>query len=263
MKYRKIEPALWTDEKFKTLSQNAQYLFFYLLTCPHSNSLGLFALPKYYILGDTKLLPEQLPKLFAELFREQLIEYDEKTGVIWVINFLKHNPIENPNQAKYAMTCVASLPKNPYSARVAEQLPEQYHKQLVELLRKQYREPLSIEHLTKIKIKTLPQAEAEPASLEGAFDSFWILYPKKVDKLAARKAWRQIKIPENLDAILAGVKVYALAIKNESLKHVKNPATWLNGECWKNEINPDDYKNKPEMRSPFGNETDGWINHDQ
>lgn len=146
MKYRKIETELWGDEKFRNLSKDAQYLFFYLLTSPHSNSLGIFKLPQFYVAGDTKLLPERLPELFAELFAIQLVEYDEKTSVVWIKNFLRHNPIQNQNQAKYAEKCIKNTPKNPYSVMVSKLLPKPFHKRLAELLRERFREPWSIEH---------------------------------------------------------------------------------------------------------------------
>jgi hypothetical protein len=67
------------------------------------------------------------------------------------------------------------------------------------------------------------------------FDSFWSLYPKKVAKADARKAWAQTKdIRPELTNLLNAVKA---ACKTESWMKsggafIPYPATWLRGERW-------------------------------
>ena len=67
------------------------------------------------------------------------------------------------------------------------------------------------------------------------FDTFWALYPKKVAKADARKAWAQTKdIRPELTNLLAAITA---ACKTESWMKsggafIPYPATWLRGERW-------------------------------
>jgi len=67
------------------------------------------------------------------------------------------------------------------------------------------------------------------------FDTFWALYPKKVAKADARKAWLQTKdIRPELTNLLTAITA---ACKTESWMKaggafIPYPATWLRGERW-------------------------------
>ena len=67
------------------------------------------------------------------------------------------------------------------------------------------------------------------------FDTFWALYPKKVAKADARKAWAQTKdIRPELTNLLTAI---TSACKTESWMKsggafIPYPATWLRGERW-------------------------------
>jgi hypothetical protein len=67
------------------------------------------------------------------------------------------------------------------------------------------------------------------------FDQFWALYPKKVAKADARKAWLQTKdIRPELTNLLSAI---TSACKTESWMKsggafIPYPATWLRGERW-------------------------------
>ncbi|MFA7180831.1 MAG: hypothetical protein WC077_06750, partial [Bacteroidales bacterium] len=48
---------------------------------------------------DLKWSRQRLAKPFNTLLRMGLVKYCDKTSVILIPNFLKHNPIQNKNQA--------------------------------------------------------------------------------------------------------------------------------------------------------------------
>ncbi len=112
MRYQKIESHIWFDEKFTGLSHSAQLLFLYVLTSPHGNLAGIYVLKKGYACDDMKTLPEDFEKDLEELSSKELIRYDKATQVIWIKNFLKHNPLENRNQKISAIRRISSLPKS-------------------------------------------------------------------------------------------------------------------------------------------------------
>jgi hypothetical protein len=131
MRYQKIESKIWHDEKFISLTPMQQRLFFYVLTCPHNNLTGLFVLKPGYACEDLKYLPKDFEKDLKKLIEKGLIEYDFENSVLLIINFLKHNPITNPNQKKAVAAQLVALPKSLLIKRFLEINPT-----LVEVLPK-------------------------------------------------------------------------------------------------------------------------------
>ena len=48
-----------------------------------------------------------------QLMTKNLVQYDAKTSLVCIPNFLKYNPIRNPNQMKAALRQLEELPKSP------------------------------------------------------------------------------------------------------------------------------------------------------
>jgi hypothetical protein len=113
MRYQKIESKIWNDEKFIKLAPMEQRLFFYILTSPHGNIIGLYVLKEGYACEDLKCLPKDFRKELKILIESGLIKYDHDVTVVWIKNFLKHNPITNPNQVIAAKKILSELPKTP------------------------------------------------------------------------------------------------------------------------------------------------------
>jgi hypothetical protein len=129
-RYVKIATRIWNDETIRSLEhEKSKWLFLYLLTCPHSNMIGLFVVPKLYICHDLEWTMEQLDEPFAELLDEGLIKYDDAVSVVLIPKFLKYNTIENPNQAKAGIKRLHELPQTPLIQEL-KQLAEQFSKHL-------------------------------------------------------------------------------------------------------------------------------------
>jgi hypothetical protein len=76
--------------------------------------------------------------------------------------------------------------------------------------------------------------------IEEAFGRFWAAYPRRVAKLAARKAFAAaIKQGADPEAVIAGATRYAAERANQPPRYTKHPATWLNGGCHEDEAAPD------------------------
>lgn len=141
MRYQALWSKAWIDERFSGLSDAAKLLFLYIMSSPHSNSIGLFLLPKKYIECDLNWDGKRLAEPFAELLRERLILYDEPTRLILVVNHLKYNPIQNENQSKAAVNIVNSLPRIPIEfSGILERLAKPFHKPLRERLQERLQE---------------------------------------------------------------------------------------------------------------------------
>jgi hypothetical protein len=73
-------------------------------------------------------------------------------------------------------------------------------------------------------------------NLDAAFARFWAVYPKRVAKEAARKAFaKAVEGVGNADILIAGAQRYAAERQGEPPRYTKHPATWLNGGCWEDE----------------------------
>lgn len=75
--------------------------------------------------------------------------------------------------------------------------------------------------------------------LEEEFSEFWIHYPRKVEKLAAVKAFRKALEVTTAQKILEGVIRLANDPNLPPKQFIPHPSTWLNGGGWDNEPYPE------------------------
>jgi len=80
-----------------------------------------------------------------------------------------------------------------------------------------------------VKQETIEQETIEQYS----FDDFWDLYNKKIDRYKCLSKWNKIKDIDK-SKILKHIPEY---LKSQpETKYRKNPLTYLNGQCWNDEI---------------------------
>lgn len=78
-----------------------------------------------------------------------------------------------------------------------------------------------------------------PSIQEKRFNEFWAVYPKKVGKQAAFKAWQRVKPNAELHGKIMGAVMAATKTEQwqrEKGRYIPNPATWLNQGRWDDEI---------------------------
>ena len=86
-------------------------------------------------------------------------------------------------------------------------------------------------------------------SIDVTFDEFWEVYPKKVGKIAATKAYaKALKTGVAPGRLVEAVGSYVRSI--EDPKFTKDPATWLNAGCWDDE--PDKARRAEKSKLPNG-----------
>jgi hypothetical protein len=66
------------------------------------------------------------------------------------------------------------------------------------------------------------------------FDEFWEVYDNKVDRKKCQKKWDQLPAVDK-QAIMNVLPAYVRATPEGGYPTRKNPLTFLNGECWKDE----------------------------
>lgn len=96
-------------------------------------------------------------------------------------------------------------------------------------------------------MEPLSLVQAEP---QADFDTFWLLYPRKVARKAARVAWQRLSPDDCVAAIVGLVGWRRVWIAKGELEYVPHPASWLNGERWTDEL-PSDIKATAASHLPF------------
>lgn len=86
--------------------------------------------------------------------------------------------------------------------------------------------------------KRTGSAVAKPTVTEPAFDEFWKVYPRKVAKGHAVRAWAQAVKKAPPTVIITGAVRYRDDPNRED-KFTAHPATWLNGERWNDDPLPE------------------------
>lgn len=170
--YGRIDVLLWTDPKFKSLSDDSKIIFLYMLTGPHKNILGFYFLPIPYGAYDLGWESKRFDKGLRELLDKGLISYDFETSVIFIKNFLKYNPLENPNQVTGAIKAFNILPPNSVTVEIAtclKRLDKPLLKPLLERLEEQLSKPVTV---TATATATEPvtikeQEKSKPSIYEG------------------------------------------------------------------------------------------------
>ena len=82
-----------------------------------------------------------------------------------------------------------------------------------------------------------PNPNPNPNSAD-AFERFWTVYPKKVGKQDALKAFK--KVTESIDALIAAVEQQKMSEQwtKDGGQYIPNPSTWLNQGRWEDQLPP-------------------------
>lgn len=68
-----------------------------------------------------------------------------------------------------------------------------------------------------------------------SFDDFWDAYGKKVDRKKCESKWAKLT-DEQRRQVMNHVPKYVTSVSGREPRYRKNPLTYLNGECWNDEI---------------------------
>lgn len=88
------------------------------------------------------------------------------------------------------------------------------------------------------------------------FEDFYSYYPRKVGKGQAEKAYNTATKEVSHEAIMDGLQRYLehhedLIKSGQFVPEFKYPATWLNGKCWKDELDKPTARGKPNKPTFF------------
>ena len=240
-KYRKVDPRIWNDAKFRDLSDNGKLVFFFLLTHPNMTSLGAMRHTIPGLAAELGWDVEVFGKAFAEPFRKGLVKHDEKAAFVWLPNFIKYNPPENPNVVKSWDAALDLLPECDMLNELLQHVKE-FLKELPEGFRKPFRKGLANqeqeqEQDLKEELPEKPEtgSHGDEYSLPCE-DGTEYVYPEKY-LFAARKAYPLVDITSQFPRARAWLEA------NPAKKKTRKGMTrFLNG--WLSRAQGDAEKNK-------------------
>lgn len=175
-RYSKIGPSIW----LQPWSDDARYLAFYLLTCEHRTTEGLYRLPLAYAGEDMHWPLDRVTNALAELEADEFVEYDHMARVVFICRALEWQNYKNPNMAKAGVNAVRDVP--PSVLRTKWVLLVEHHAPvLFDLLREQLPEwfvnksgllnnPLALEQAlepTPLRNLTTVKMSSSPANFSG------------------------------------------------------------------------------------------------
>lgn len=98
--YRLVHVNFWQDDFVLDLTHEERYFYLYLLTCSKTTQCGIYQLPR-----KVSELELGLPFDMVEKFLQRFIDYgkviyDEQTREVFLVNWVRYNPITNTNVEK-------------------------------------------------------------------------------------------------------------------------------------------------------------------
>ena len=80
-----------------------------------------------------------------------------------------------------------------------------------------------------------PKKPTVSESHTAAFEEFWKLYPKSIDRSASLKAWMRNVKPSDVPEVIWALKLYVARMAGKEIQFVKRGATFVNSG-WREEL---------------------------
>jgi hypothetical protein len=234
---RYIKPSFWSDSKIVGLSFAARLFFIGMWNFADCGEGHLPDDPralKRLILPDDDVVGDDV---IAELVESGLVaRLHTLSGrkFLHIIRFADHQKVEK----RWSPTCFVCTETRPPSINHDEPLPNTpKHSQSSEEVTQEGRGGEG-------KKKTSSSA-ARPTGDDPDFARFWEVYPRKVGKGAARKAWAKVvKSGVDIERVIEGAVRYRddPMRRKKDLEYTKTPGPWLNDERWTDQLNGNDLR---------------------
>ena len=242
MRIRSIKPEFWRSRSISSLAIEDRLLFVGLWSYVDDNGVGIDRLSTVaadLFADDVESDPRET---FARVSRGlanlsdagRIIRYTvENRDLLAIVNWDEHQRIDKPAKARYPLPTrddavirdTLATPSRDLRETPATGTGEQGNRGTGEQTR---------------------SADAEPA-----FEAWWKLYPRKVGKGQARKAYTSALKKADADTLADSAEAYGQKVIGTDPRFIAHPATWLNGERWLDE---------PDQGETFAG-VESWMNH--
>lgn len=276
-RYRKVDPRIWNDKKFRALSDNGKLAFFFLLTHPHMTALGAMRATIPGLAAEIGWNTDAMSDAITHAISLGMVEASQEASYIALPGFLKYNEPEGPNSVIKAWPAALDLipecrEKSLLASRAKDYLIEKGEQffgrsdtkamwdAIEDAIRDGKRDPSPIqeqEQEQEQEKKLTPPTPRKRGGCAGnitpdpeGFEKFWAAYPKKVGKGAAERAWAKLgRNAELAEKILQAVKQARLSVEwqREGGRFIPNPATWLNEKRWEDALQVAAYAEREQL----------------
>lgn len=241
--YAKIAGTFWTGTTGKALKaqgMEAVITAVYLMSCPVSNMLGLYWLPRMYLEHESGLGSEGGRKGLARAIEGGFCQYDDATEVVWVMEMaawqIGDALLPTDNRVKGVQREYDALPENPYLTAFYERYATAFCMVSCRGKQKGLRRPSKAPTKPGAGTGTGEGTETTPAGLVR-FDDFWKTWPKSLRKGGrgeCAEVWRKGELDASADAILAHVTAMkaTAAWTKDGGQFVPAPVVYLRGKRW-------------------------------
>jgi hypothetical protein len=242
-KYRKVDPRIWNDLKFRSLSDDGKLAFLFLLTHPQMTAIGAMRGTIPGLAAELGWSAAKSEKAFGEAFLKGMAKHDPNASFLWLPNFLKYNRPESPNVVKAWVSALDLLPEcamffqllshikdyaEAFGEAFGEALPEAFGKTMPYQEQEQEQE----QDKTYVCPATPPSKKKSPSEYPPDFELFWSsIHPdmRRCGKQAAFNAYRKADSIPGPDMLIR-----AVAHQQSRWKpgYVPMATTWLNQGRW-------------------------------
>ncbi len=278
--FTKVERGYWQDEFILELTPEQKFFYLYLMTNNKVNTLGAYVFPMTMSTLELGYNRETVKKLLDHFVEAGKIMYDETTNEVFLLNWPKRNWNKKTATLRALKKDFNAL-KSPVlrekiSAMLSafcggedaiddteEQKGTNGNNEEQKGTNRNNEDMFAgiIDKREKKKENREKEKEKEDAGTEfdaaTAFEIFYQAYPNKKNVKTARTRWEKMKVtPELYREIMEGLE----RAKNsqewakDGGAYIPHPATWLNGEGWKNEYKP--LRQAATPKAPAGNMPD-------
>lgn len=261
----RVHASFWSSETIKSLDSDSRTLAIYLLTCSQSNLIGVFRLPFLYASADLSFDNRRLEASFKKLSVAGFAKRCLKTGFVYICNFLKFNPLQNPNQFKNAVSLFKKIPDDCFLKREFFDAWGKYINKKPAILEKlstgQKLTKRFLKGLDKSKIPQYIEVKKEKSSIScvsqsyphnvkkndtyiynnyinkecskfsESFEIFWNSYPeeRRFGKQKNFRIWRKMQLDQSLETILQSLKNWMSSIDwiMDDGKYICSPSKFL------------------------------------
>jgi len=265
--YAQIKVSIWSDADFRSLTPQAQHLYFVILTSATTNVAGVADWrPKRIASLAGGWSEREVRRAAQELADANHIVIDDDTEEVAVRTFIRHDGIlRSFTSARGMVTCWHRIYSTKIKATIAHECRRVATSESVSAVVMETVAPLldypceTPSHAPSDGSSDAPSdAPTEPPSnapshppttynpsrdreeLAAAWETFWDLYPRKVGKKAAERAFLKAARTVGAETLVDGVARLASDPNLPDPKYIPHAAKWISEGRWDDEPYPED-----------------------
>lgn len=279
--FTKVERGYWQDEFILELTPEQKFFYLYLMTNNKVNTLGAYVFPLTMSTVELGYNKETVLKLLDHFAQVGKVIWDETTKEVFLLNWPKRNwnrktatlralkkdfdALKSPMLREKISALLSAFSDGEAIDDTEEQKGTNGNNEKQKETNGNNGDILAGRIENREKRIENREKEKEKEKEDGgtvfdaaaAFEIFYNAYPNKKNVKTARTRWEKMKVtPELFREIMEGLKRAKNSqewTKDDSA-YIPHPATWLNGEGWKNEYKP--LRQAAAPKAPAGNMPD-------